>query len=143
MVEAVLGNAWNNIIIIFIFSILIDIDHLPYLLKVGGGVVKKRFGSEARTRFHEVYGLTLFSVAACVLYFFVNGQILAIALTCVLLHLAVDFLTGKSMPFYPYSKKEIFLGVTPTGYTAKIFFEVSSTMILGVLFWLQTGNLIL
>lgn len=141
--SAIFGDVRNYIIIIFIFSILIDIDHLQYLLKVGRGVIKKRFGSEARTRFHEIYGLVLFSAVACAFYFFVEGQILLITITCLISHLAIDFMTGRSVPFNPYSKKEVFLHMSPCGYRNKVLFEAFSTVLLGVLFWLAAPNLLL
>jgi hypothetical protein len=66
-----------------------------------------------------------------------------IAAMCIVLHFAVDFLAGKSMPFYPYSKKEVFIHMFPYGYRNKIFFEILCTVFLGVLFWLVTANLTL
>lgn len=135
-IDVFFGNAWSYALIIFIFSIFIDFTHLPYLFRVREGVVKKRFGSGSRTRFHEIYGLTLFSALLCISYFFADRIIIEIASTCIVLHFSVDFLAGKSMPFYPYSKREVFLHVLPYGYRKKILFEILSTTLSGVLFWL-------
>jgi len=137
MIDVVLTNSWNHIILIFILSVFIDIDHVPYLIRAGKNVLKKRFGSESRTRFHEIYGLAFFSLLLCALYFFADHAIIEISAICVVMHLAIDFLTGKSAPFHPYSKNEIFLNIFPYGYKNKIIFEISSTIILGVLFWLR------
>lgn len=142
-VDLFFGNAWNYLIVIFVFSVLIDITHLPYLFKFRKNVIKKRFGSEARTRFHEIYGLTLFSAIGCLIFLFFNQMIVEMAALCMILHFAVDFVTGKSMPFYPYSRTEIFLGISPYGYKNKIIFEIISTVLVGVLFWFNTANLLL
>ncbi len=141
-VDIVFDNAWSYLVIILIFSVLIDFTHLPYLLKVGKGVAKKRFGSESRTRFHEMYGLTLFSAIVCILYFVIDPIMIEIIAICIVLHFAIDFLTGKSIPFYPYSKKEVFLHIFPYGYREKVLFEISSTILLVVLFWLRIGSLV-
>ncbi len=142
-VDVVFGNAWDYLAIIFVFSVLIDLTHLPYLIKVRGGVVEKRFGSGSRTRFHELYGLTLFSFFLCVVFFFLGPVITGISALCLLLHFSLDFISGKSVPLYPYSNKEIFLGMLPYGYRNKVFFEVVFTIILGVMFWLKIQSLVL
>lgn len=142
-VDAVFGNAWDYLLLIFLSSVLIDLTHLPYLLKVRGAVVKKRFGSGSRTRFHEMYGLTVFSFILW-LSFFLFGRIVAgIAAMCLVLHFAIDFIAGKSMPFYPYSEREVSLGMLPYGYKEKILFETGVTIILGVLFWLKIQSFVL
>jgi len=137
------GNAWNYLLVIFIFSVLIDLTHLPYLLKKGGNVVHERFGSESRTRFHEMYGLVLFSFLLSIAFFFIGPVLTGIAALCLLLHFSLDFISGKSMPFYPYWNKEVSLGMLPYGYRNKVVFEVVTTLILGVLFWLSIGSLVL
>ncbi len=143
VINALFGNAWGYIAVILVSSVFIDFTHLPYLLKVREGVVKKRFGSECRTRFHEIYGLTLFAMFLCALYFFIGNVTAEIAAMCLVLHFATDFVAGKSMPFYPFSKTEVFLGIFPYGYRNKIIFEIASTIIAGVLFWLATAGTIL
>jgi hypothetical protein len=142
-VGMVFGDAWSYLAVIFISSVLIDLTHLPYLFRVREGVVKRRFGSESRTRFHELYGLTLFSAILCILYFFADRTIVEISAMCLVLHFAIDFLAGKSMPFYPFSKREVFLRIFPYSYRGKLVFETVSTVLMGVLFWLTTSNLIL
>ena len=143
LIDVFFGNVWGYVVVIFISSVLIDLTHLPYLLKIRGGVAKKRFGAESRTRFHELYGLALLAALLCVFYFFMEKLIIEIAAMCIALHFAVDFLTGKSMPFYPYSKKELFLHIFPYGYRNKILFEIFSTALVGVLFWFIVANSVL
>jgi hypothetical protein len=142
-VEVVFGNAWNYVMIIFIFSVMIDLTHLPYLLKTKGEIKTKRFGSGSRTRFHEIFGLALFSFLACLFYIFIDHAMVEVAAMCLVLHFSIDFITGKSMPFYPYSKREVFLNIFPYDYRGKILFEVLSTVIVGVFFWLNIVSLVL
>lgn len=141
-VDVVWGNAWDYVVLIFLFSVLIDITHLPYLFKVKGKIFEKRFGSASRTKFHEIYGLTMFSAIACLLYFVIDRTIVEIVMMCLVLHFAIDFLAGKSIPFYPFSKKEVFLGILPYEYKNKVLFEIFSTILLGVLLWLSVGSLV-
>lgn len=142
-VDFITGMAWDYIIVVFLFSVLIDLTHLPYLLRVRSGVVDRRFGSESRTRFHEMYGLVMFSFILCVAFFFFDIITTSIAALCLVLHFSIDFISGKSMPFYPYSNKEVFLGMLPYGYRNKVIFEVFSTLTVGVLFWLRIQSFVL
>ena len=142
-VDMIWGAAWDYVVLIFIFSVLIDVTHLPYLFRVKGKILEKRFGSASRTRFHEIYGLTMFSVIACILYFFTEHIIVEIAIVCLVLHFSIDFLAGKSMPFYPLSRREVFLGLLPYGYKNKVLFELFSTILFIVLLWLRVGSLVL
>jgi len=141
--DAVFGNASSYLVIIFVFSVILDFDHLPYLIKNGRAVVKKRFGSESRTRLHEIYGLAVISAISCLLYLLMDKQLVVVAASCLVLHLCIDFLTGKSVPFSPYSKREVIIGISPSGYAKKIVFETATTFILGVLFCLQIASLVL
>jgi len=137
------GTAWSYLPVIFIFSVLIDLTHLPYLLRVRKNVIKRRFGSESRTRFHEMYGLAIISFLLCAAFFLFDIMTVSIAALCLLLHFSLDFMSGKSMPFYPYSKREVSLGMLPYGYRNKVVFEIGSTAIMGVLFWLRIQSLVL
>lgn len=142
-VDFVVGNAWGYAAVILVFSVAIDMTHVPYLMKTGSGVIERRFGSASRTRFHEIYGLTLLSALVCICYLVFPHVAVMIAAMCIVLHFALDFLAGKSMPFYPYSKTEVFLHIFPYGYRNKILFEIALTLSTGVLFWLNTANLLL
>lgn len=134
IINALLGNAFDYIIPIFIFSIALDLDHIPYLLKHSRSIVKKKFGSESRTRFHELYGLTLFSILVAALFPFFELKLIKIVALSLVLHYAIDFLIGKTRPFFPFSKKEVFLHLSPEK-KYKIPFEIVLTLIVGVL-WL-------
>ena len=142
-IEFVTGNAWDYAILIFIFSVSIDLTHIPYLLKARWDVVEKRFGSEARTRFHEIYGLIILSIILCVLPVFFDFELVMVITLSIMLHFSVDFIIGKSMPFYPYNRKEVSLGLVPESYLWRTVFEIVSTMLAGVLFWLNVASLAL
>lgn len=142
-VDIVLGNAWDYLLIIFIFSVLIDLTHIPYLIRTGSEVVRKRFGSGSRTRFHEMYGLALFSFVLCFAFFVFDAISLSVAALCLLLHFSLDFISGESMPFYPFSRKRVFLGMLPYSYRNKVIFEAGSTLLLMVIFWLRFQSLVL
>jgi hypothetical protein len=131
-----LGNASNYIIYILIFSTIVDIDHIPYILKVKKNLVHKKFGSESRSRFHELYGLTLFSLGISI-FSFLDIILIKVITLSVVLHYATDFLLGKTRPFYPFSKKEVFLNICPERH--RIRFEIALTVILGVI-WLSILN---
>ncbi len=133
IINAVLGNPLNYIGYVLIFSTAIDIDHIPYILNVKKGLLQRKFGSNSRSRFHEIYGLTLFSFAASVIYIF-NPIIAEIIFLSLILHYAADFLLGKTRPFYPFSEKEVFLNLCPQKY--KMHFEIISTIVLIVIVWL-------
>lgn len=135
VIDSVFGNAFDYIVYIFIFSTIIDLDHIPYILKVKKNFLRKKFGSESRSRFHEFYGLILFSLGIAILSLFFDIVLMKIITISIILHYAADFLLGKTRPFYPFSKKEVFLHICPEKY--RIHFEVILTLILGVILWLN------
>jgi len=138
LVSAIYGNPNNYLWLIIIFSVFIDLDHIPYILKVKTSLIKKKFGSESRTRFHELYGITFFSLIFSILIFFFDTKSIQIAALCLMLHYAADLLVGKSRPFYPYIKKEIFLGILPEKYRIK--FEFIFTILMVVIIWIFLLN---
>jgi len=140
-VEIAIGNAWSYVIYIFIFSVILDFDHIGYILREKGKIRHKKFGYESRTRFHELYGLTLISVVLSVLFFFVNFVLVQVVALSFVMHYAVDFLVGKSRPFYPYSNKDVFLHLCPDRYRAPV--EVILTIVLLVVFWFSIQSLVL
>jgi len=88
-----------------IASVALDLDHIPaYIMN------KKKYhkvaGTLWRTRLHELYGLILFSFIILIVWFFNHllAQILAVG---IIMHYIIDFLTGETRPFYPYSKEKI------------------------------------
>lgn len=130
-VDSIFGNASQYIIQIFIFSNILDLDHIPYLLRVKHGVFRRKFGSESRSRFHELYGLAVISFLMAIFSLF-DMKLAKIIAISVILHHAGDFLVGRSRPFYPFSTKEVFLGMLPE--SRRIFFEAALTPLLGAIF---------
>ena len=133
MLDVILGNAQPYFWYILVFSTLLDLDHLPYIFKVGKKVVHG-LGSKCRSLFHELLGITLVSSVLAGGYFFIDKTIVMIAAYSYLFHLSVDFLMGRSRPYYPFSKKEVYLGLI-TSKTMRIMVEVLFTSIFGGLTW--------
>lgn len=96
------------IIPIFIFSNLPDIDHIPHYLKNLKSFRHKALHIDVRSRFHELYGvvLVLLVLGGIILFKDEHSVMIEIALICLILHYVVDFLTGSTRPFYPYSTKQ-------------------------------------
>jgi len=110
-VDIIFGNAKNYILPILLFSVIVDLDHIPYLLKVKKDLIKKRFGAESRSIFHELVGLFVFSLIFCISFFFLPLNLIRIISFCLVIHISIDFLFGTTRPFYPFSNKKIFLGL--------------------------------
>lgn len=138
VVEGALGSAYQYSIYILLFSVILDLDHIPYLARTGKKILRKKFGAESRSRFHELYGLTLFSAAASAFSFFLDIALAKVIALSIMVHYAADFLVGKSRPFYPFSKKEVSLGMLPDKY--RMHFEILLTMILGAIIWLSVAK---
>lgn len=122
------------ILLILFFSIIIDFDHLPYLLRNHRNILRKlSFGSVSRSRFHELYGVLIVSLLLSGAFFFFDLKLVSIVGLCLLLHFAIDFLFGHTRPFYPYSRKEVFTHLVPNN-RLKLILEVVFTVVMGVFF---------
>ncbi len=132
--NAIFGNASSYLVYIIIFSVLMDFDHIPYIIRAKKDLVHKRFGSESRSRFHEIYGLMLVSLAISAFSVFIDINMVKVIALSLILHYIIDFLTGKTRPFYPLSEKEVFMGIYPQRH--RIFSETVLTLISGVALWL-------
>lgn len=86
-------------------SIFVDMDHVPVYL-INKSRSTKICGASWRTRFHELYGATFFSLIIILVWLFNQtlAQILAIG---IIMHYIIDFLTGETRPFFPYSNEKI------------------------------------
>jgi len=105
IIEIVFGDAKSYILLIILFSMLVDLDHIPYLINVKKNVFKRKFGAESRSFLHELLGLSIFSLIICILFFFISLRLLQIISLCILLHFSLDFLFGITRPLYPISNK--------------------------------------
>ena len=133
VVDHTIGNAAQYKWFILAFSTFIDLDHIPYIISIKGDLIRKKFGSASRTRLHELYGLTIFSVAFSIFSFFYDPILAKVMALCIVLHLGIDFIIGRTRPFYPFSKQEVFLRICPDKY--RIPLEIIATLIFGVLVW--------
>ncbi len=130
--DVAFGNAKEYVLPILFFSIVLDIDHIPYTLRTRKEIIRKKFGSECRSRMHELYGMTVVSAGLSAAWFFVDAAIIKVVALSLVLHYIADFVLGKSRPFYPFSKKEVFLGIPDK---ARLFFEIVMTIITGAYLW--------
>jgi membrane-bound metal-dependent hydrolase YbcI (DUF457 family) len=134
MAELVFGNALAYLPYILVFSLLVDLDHIPYVLRFRRGLMEKKFGSESRSRFHELYGMTVLSIAISAASFFINPKLAGIIALSVILHYAVDFVAGNTRPFYPLSGTEVNVGLYPKKF--RIVTEAILTAVLVIILWL-------
>lgn len=135
--RTVFGVGWDYAPIIFVFSIVLDLDHIPYFIhRLNGLRTFVHIDVSSRSRFQELYGLAALSVLSSIGYFFFNHTILKVIMLCIVLHYMLDFLVGHTRPLYPYSKDEVFLSIFKTWRT-RIFVEAFLTFILGVILWLS------
>jgi len=86
-------------------TVFIDLDH-AFSLKRNLRRKPLKFDSFWRTRFHELWGLMIFSLIFFYIWFWDKtlGQVLALGL---LIHFVLDFVTGEVQPFYPFSSQKI------------------------------------
>lgn len=106
-VEIIFKNAKENLILILISSTFLDLDHILYILKKKEKILNDRFGAESRSIFHELLGMLIFSFIISFLYLILDKTLVRILYLSLFLHYAIDFLSGKSRPLYPYSRIEI------------------------------------
>ena len=133
--DVLIGNSDQYLPVLFVSSTFIDLDHIFYLFKNFREVLRtRRFGSGGRTRIHELYGLSLFSMVLSVIYLVYPKILVRFFIVGVMSHYFLDFISGYFRPFYPFSGTEVFLGVIPDDF--RVHVEVLITIILGGYFWL-------
>lgn len=136
LIELSLGNAREYIWIILIASIILDLDHLPYYIRFRKRVLNEGLGEKSRSFMHELPGMAIVSLL-CVGLFFFSGQRLAeVVFLSFMLHYAVDFIVGQTRPFWPLSDKVLHSPLGIKGKRNRLAFEIVSTLIGGVVFWL-------
>lgn len=124
---------------IFVSS-MFDLKHVPFFFSKVVVDGDKHLGSDSRSRYHEFYGVFLFSFIACLVYLLFPSQhyAMTVVVFCLLMHFALDFLVGRTRPFYPYSNQVIHV-VT---YHRKIYravMELVYTLVAGGVFWFLTS----
>ena len=134
---AAFGLDQSAIPLILVFSLLPDLDHIPYIARNYGKILSTgKFGVELRTPFHELFGLCTVALALLVGSFFIDRLIVAIAAMCIILHYTLDFIIGVSRPLSPFSSDEVFLSYFRIR-KVRIATEIVITVIAGWLFWLR------
>ncbi|TAL55684.1 MAG: hypothetical protein EPN86_03185 [Nanoarchaeota archaeon] len=138
IVSLVFGVTQRDIWVIVLFSVILDLDHLPYIIKNLKTVIRYlHFGSGSRTTSHELIGLTFFSIiAATALIVIRDKRIVQIAILCLILHYAIDFIIGRTRPLHPYSKTEVFLQFYKTR-RQRFVLEALLTIAFGGIFFLS------
>jgi hypothetical protein len=133
-------NANKYLLPIAIFSIILDLDHVPSYIKVAFMKKKerKKLSTEnivdlMRTPIQEPIGIITLIVIFGLLYIFgVNNYLLFIAGACFAIHWLIDFLTVHTRPFAPLNKK-IFCLFFKTK-KQRITSEIVITIISGIIF---------
>ncbi|MFH0962045.1 MAG: metal-dependent hydrolase [archaeon] len=131
--------AREEILIILAASTFIDIDHLAYIIRKRRLLAKfnRRLGPESHSELHELFGLTLFSAFFLAAYFLGWGLVAKISALCFVLHLAVDFASGKTRPLRPFSRELVYF--LHLSIRKKVIFEILMTLAAGgafLLLWL-------
>lgn len=109
VVEIVYGNAQRYLVYILIFSTLTDVDRIPRVLKRDRQPAHGEPAGHWRSRFHELYGLILFSVGLSLCSLCVDTVLLQIIALSMILHYAADLLLCSTRPLYPFSDREVYL----------------------------------
>lgn len=118
----------NLMVIGMFFGLLPDADHISHTMRA---IRTGRYGTESRSRFHELYGLALFSTAIMILsYVWGNFAVMFFPL---LIHYLLDFLTRPTRPLYPYNKTIMHFSLYPKTMKNMIIADVLFTG--GLLIW--------
>ncbi|MBU1975669.1 MAG: hypothetical protein KKG59_04665 [Nanoarchaeota archaeon] len=134
------------VIPVFILSIILDIDHIPGLIRElklsthhweGLNAIKNT--RWVRTGVEEPIGIiTIEAILATLLIYGVHHPLIPIAMFCIAFHWLVDFLTVNTAPFTPVSRHIVNLFFKTR--RSKVTKEVIITLAGGILFFLaHTG----
>jgi hypothetical protein len=117
------------LLIASIASIITDLEHISHLRVA---LKTRRFKSETRTRWHELPGLLLgMSISLTTMLFSVTlGRLLLIGFVS---HYFLDLLTRPTRPFYPMSKKVVFLSLAPRNLKKLTAYDTVITVIMGLI----------
>ncbi len=94
-----------------IFSGMLDLDHLYYLIRDRKKFAKTGYVGHlhhARSPLHELPGIILWGIIALILRFF-DQTLATIFFLSILIHLCEDFFAGIAFPFNPFDKTEMAL----------------------------------
>jgi len=126
-------NTQNYILAIVLFSIILDIDHLPYYIHkfIISKFKKQKISLEddidkVRSSIQEPVGVLGFLLLLGALYLFgIQSLIMLIAAVCIFLHWFVDLLTVQTRPFAPFDKRIVYF--FPRTFRQKVVQHLSVT----------------
>ena len=127
-------NYVPSILMVVLFSIFPDFDHIPYLKKA---FRTGRFGVESRSPLHELVGLVLVLSGSLVVKV-VCPHLFLLTFSCGLSHFVVDFLTRPCRPLYPFSARKIDLNLYPRGLKEMFTWDAILTAVLGLIYVIVT-----
>lgn len=128
---------------IIIFSIILDIDHIPGLIKYLFFMKKHdktdtklhHFTDLFRTAVQEPIGIFIIvAILSTLSWFGVDSILLSISAACLILHWLLDFLTVHTKPFNPVSQKAHSLFIHT--FKQKKWAEISLTIFFALLNWI-------
>jgi len=99
-------NEAGYVIAALISASILDIDHLGYMVRDWQMYRREGFAGNlhnARSRFHEMFGLLVTGLAAAGVAFF-DTQLACVMLIAFTVHLLEDWFLGKTMPFVPVDR---------------------------------------
>lgn len=109
-----------------LLGVLPDLDHLSHIPKA---LKTLRFGSASRSRFHELYGLSVITILLAML----PAGIMPALFFPPLSHYLLDFFTRETRPFYPRDRTELYVGWYPKGLKMRTLSDIILTG--GLLLW--------
>lgn len=104
-------NETGYIIWALIFSGMLDLDHLFYLVRDRKSYARTGYVGHlhhARSPLHELPGIILWGVVALLIRLF-DPTLATIFFLSILIHLCEDFFAGIAFPFNPFDKTEMAL----------------------------------
>ena len=101
VVQGAFGDALSYLVPILVFSVGIDLDHVPFNVRTRRSLLRTGLGPESRSRFHELYGLLAFAVVLSVLSAFCDPTLVEVIALVVTMHFAVDFVLRRTRPLHP------------------------------------------
>ncbi|OYT38575.1 MAG: hypothetical protein B6U89_05605 [Desulfurococcales archaeon ex4484_58] len=113
-------------------SIIIDLDHIPYM---GKALKTKRFSPHIRSRYHELFGFIVFGSISLLIYMIIDkglGLGFYIGITT---HYLLDTLTRPTRPFFPYNDTIMFYGLAPRKNLKDLaYFDLYVTLTLAIIY---------
>ncbi|MBN1502594.1 metal-dependent hydrolase [Candidatus Woesearchaeota archaeon] len=140
VIQLFLKNANEYLLPIAFFSMILDLDHIKYWW-VNRKKVKQILFSEgvdfkSRSAAHELIGFGLIVLIGVFGFLYANDKLLVVIIvSCLCLHILLDFLTGSARPFYPFSGKVVKSPFYIEKWRNRVIFEAVLTIFMGFIFY--------